>query len=98
MYQARLAYHHFPGACAGQLDIGRMLDERIMSDHWVRSLALLQVCMLIHRYACWSSLDSAHLSLFLLCSGSSGTVIDAIGVSIPVSSFPSLESRCSAGD
>jgi hypothetical protein len=48
MDQASLAYHHFSGVFAGILHVGRMLGERIVSDHGVRLLALLRVCLCIH--------------------------------------------------
>jgi len=38
-----------PGAFAGILDVHCMLGELIVSDRGVRSLALLRVCLLIHR-------------------------------------------------
>jgi hypothetical protein len=36
-----------PHACAGMLDVRRMVGELIVSDRWVRSLALIPVCLLI---------------------------------------------------
>ena len=64
MDQACLAYHLFSGVFAGILNVRRMLGVHIASDHGVRSLALLRVCLLIHLQVCLPSLDPVHLSSF----------------------------------
>ena len=66
MDQARLAYHLFSGIFAGTLDVRRMLGELIISDRGVRSLALLQLCLLINLRVCLPSVDSVHLSSFAI--------------------------------